>query len=207
MEFDPDSMSTRDVYLKMVSLITPRPIAWVSTLSQTGVANLAPYSFFNGIGANPPSLMFAPVNRRDGSRKDSLLNVENNGQFVVNVVSFEQAESMNQTSADFDSETSEFSACGLTPLESMKVSPPRVAEAKASFECELLQTLHLGTGPAGANLVIGRIVMIHVADEVVTESGEVLPESLDTIGRLGGAGYSRTTDRFDLQRPDPPTAS
>ena len=201
MQYDPTEMSVRDVYLKMVQLITPRPIAWVSTISDAGVQNLAPYSFFNGIGANPPTVVFCPVNRRDGSRKDSLLNVESNGEFVVNIVPYSLREQMNQSSADYDFETSEFEACGLTAIESVKVKPPRVAEAPAAMECKLHQSMHLGTGAGGANLVIGEVVMIHVQDSVLNDDGTLNPDELDVIGRLGGAGYSRTTERFDMQRP------
>ena len=113
MQFNPADMGIRDVYTLMVQLITPRPIAWVSTVSKSGVTNLAPYSFFNGVGANPPSVLFCPVNRRDGTRKHSLLNVLETGEFVVNLVSFDNAEIMNQTSADFEQEQSEIDALGI----------------------------------------------------------------------------------------------
>ena len=113
MQFDPSDMGIRDVYTLMVQLITPRPIAWVSSVSKTGVTNLAPYSFFNGVGANPPSVLYCPVNRRDGSQKDSLLNVLDTKEFVVNVVSAANAEIMNQSSADFESEVSEFEALDI----------------------------------------------------------------------------------------------
>jgi flavin reductase (DIM6/NTAB) family NADH-FMN oxidoreductase RutF len=201
MLIDPEQASIRDVHSYMVSLITPRPIAWVATVSAAGEMNLAPFSYFNGVGANPPTLMFCPANRRDGSPKDTLANVEQTRQFTVNLVSFAQAEAMNQTSADYDSRVSEFATCGVVGTPSVKVGPPRVKDSLASFECELLQVLKLGSGPAGANVVIGQIVLLHVADEVLDANGRVNAAKLDTIGRLGGQAYLRTTDRFELERP------
>lgn len=203
MKFDPTEMGVRDVYTLMVQLITPRPIAWVSSISEAGVTNLAPYSFFNGVGANPPSVLFCPVNRRDGSQKDSLINVLETGEFVVNVVSSANAELMNQTSADFDSEISEFAELDIATSDSIKVKPPRVAASLAQFECKLLQHIELAKGPAGANVVIGEIVMLHVDDSIINE-GIVLPSDIDTVGRLGGKSYAKTTDRFELDRPPAP---
>lgn len=201
MLIDPEQSSVRDVYSYLVGLITPRPIAWVATLSAREELNLAPFSFFNGVGANPPTLMFCPANRRDGSPKDTLVNVEQTKQFTVNLVSFAQAEVMNQTSAEHDSRVSEFAACGVAGTPSDKVQPPRVKDSLASFECELLQILKLGSGPAGANVVIGKIVLMHISDEVLDADGRVNAAKLDTIGRLGGQAYVRTTDRFELERP------
>lgn len=203
MQFDPTNMSIRDIYSLMVQLITPRPIAWVSSISSDGVTNLAPYSFFNGVGANPPSVMFCPVNRRDGSQKDSLSNVLATKEFVVNVVSAADAEKMNQSSADYDSEVSEFEAIGIETLPSEKVRPPRVASSLAQFECRLLKHLELASGPAGANVVIGQIVMLHVDDSII-DNGVLDPAMLDNVGRLGGKAYTKTTDRFELDRPTVP---
>jgi flavin reductase (DIM6/NTAB) family NADH-FMN oxidoreductase RutF len=203
MKFDPTEMGIRDVYTLMVQLITPRPIAWVSSISEAGVTNLAPYSFFNGVGANPPSVLFCPVNRRDGSQKDSLINVLETSEFVVNVVSSNHAELMNQTSADFDSEISEFDHLDIATNDSIKVKPPRVAASLAQFECKLLQHIELAKGPGGANVVIGEIVMLHVDDSIIND-GIVLPADIDTVGRLGGKSYAKTTDRFELDRPPAP---
>ena len=203
MQFDPSTMGIRDVYTLMVQLITPRPIAWVSSVSKDGVNNLAPYSFFNGIGANPPSLLYCPVNRRDGSKKDSLLNVLDTKEFVVNVVSAADAELMNNTSADYDSNISEIEALNIETVDSTIVQPPRVASSLAQFECKLLQHIELADGPAGANVVIGEIVMLHVNDAVIEEN-VVDPAKLDNVGRLGGKAYTRTTDRFELDRPPLP---
>jgi len=189
------------MYRIMISVITPRPIAWVSTLSPHGIPNLAPFSFFNGVAANPPTVVFSCVNRRDGSKKDTVLNIEQTPEFVVNVVSFDQAGPMNRCSEEFPYEVNEFEKCGLTGLASEKVQPPRVKEAKVHLECVLHQMVHVGTGPLAANLVIGRIVLMHVADCVLGTDGLPDPQKLDAIGRMGGEGYTRTTELFELPRP------
>lgn len=198
-----DSAKPRDIYSWMVHLITPRPIAWVSTLSKEGIANLAPYSFFNGVGSNPPSLLFCPANRRDGSPKDTLANVEATGEFVVNIVTEDLAGPMNQSSAECYAEIDEFELCQLQSAASKRVRVPRVERAVAAFECELMQTIHLGHGPGGANVVIGRIVEIFFDDSLLDANGIPVLTQLETIGRLGGESYVRTTDRFTLPRPSP----
>ncbi len=198
MILDTSEIRPRDVYRHLINIITPRPIAWVSTQSKNGVPNLAPFSFFNGVGSTPPSLLFCPANKRDGSPKDTLRNIEETGQFVVNIVSNELAERMHNTSAEYDFETSEFDACGLSAVPSEKVRVPRVGEASASIECELLQTIHLESGPGAANIVIGRILIMRVDDAAVNDDGWADAEKMDTIGRMGGGGYTRTRDRFEF---------
>ncbi len=204
MELDPDHMRTRDIYGWMVDLITPRPIAWVSTISSDGICNLAPFSFFNGVGANPPLLMFCPANNRDGKPKDTLANIQGNGQFVVNLVTMDVAEAMNLTSTEFDADVDEYESSGIEKVASAHVRPPRVANSAAAMECVLHQAIQLGHGAGGANLVIGRIVCFHVRDDLVNECGELIAERLHTIGRLGGSRYTTTTDRFQLTRPPRP---
>ncbi|HTL52079.1 MAG TPA: flavin reductase family protein [Planctomycetota bacterium] len=201
MNLDPASVTPREVYRLMISCITPRPIAWVSTVSPRGIPNLAPFSFFNGVGANPPTVVFCPVNRRDGSRKDTLINIEATPEFVVNVVPYSLAGPMNESSAELPYEVSEFDSTGLTAEPAFKVKAPRVKEAPVHFECVLHQIVPVGEGALGANLVIGRIVWINVADRVLGADGQVDPQKLDTIGRMGGNLYSRTTERFELPRP------
>ena len=205
MQIDPDTLQPHEFYRYLVQVITPRPIAWVSTVSPGGVSNLAPYSFFNGVGANPPSVVFSPVNNRHGEKKDTLRNVEANGQFVVNIVSNSLAEQMNQCAYEYGYEVSEFEHAGLTPLACEAVAPPRVAEAQAAMECELIQIVPVGEGPLAANLVIGRVVRMHLAEGLCDEAGVIDPGRLDTIGRMGGADYSTTRDRFAMPRPESPT--
>lgn len=201
MQLDPEALEVRDRYLLMIGLIQPRPIAWVSTISPEGKLNLAPFSFFTGICANPMTVCFAPVNDRNGKKKDTLLNVETTKQFVVNIATEENAEKMNQTSAPYAYGVSEFEKAGLSPLPSIKVKPPRVAESPAAYECELVQIVRLGEGPLSGNLIIGRVVQIHVDDRIYN-SGKIRHQDLKTIGRMEGAWYSKTQDAFELPRPE-----
>lgn len=204
MQINPADIQPHEFYRYLVQVITPRPIAWVSTISPGGVTNLAPFSFFNGVGANPPSVVFSPVNNRHGEKKDTLKNIEANGQFVVNVVSRALAERMNQTAYEYGYEVSEFEQAGLTSAASERVAPPRVADAPVAMECELMQVVPVGEGALAANLVIGRIVMMHLADDACNAEGVVDPAVLDTVGRMGGADYSTTRDRFEMPRPAGP---
>ena len=201
MDLDPESLEVRDRYLLMIGMIQPRPIAWVSTISPDGKTNLAPFSFFTGICANPMTLCFAPVNDRHGKKKDTLLNVEATKQFVVNFATEANAEKMNQSSAPYAYGVSEIEKTGLTALPSIKVKPPRIAESPAAYECELLQIVTLGEGPLAGNLIIGKVVQIHV-DEQIYNGGKIRHQDMKTIGRMEGAWYSRTQDAFELPRPE-----
>lgn len=194
-------MSARDVYQLMIGLITPRPIAWVTTVSARGIVNLAPFSFFSGVSASPPTLAFSCVNRRDGSKKDTIRNLEVVPEFVVNLCSYDQREAVNESSAEVDYEVDELALCGLTPAPSQKVRPPCVAQAPAHLECKVHQIVQVGEGPLAAHLVIGEILLISLREDVLTEKGSVDSEKLDTIGRMGGIAYTRTRDVFELLRP------
>lgn len=201
MLLDFASLRPREAYAWMISTILPRPVAWVSTMSADGKTNLAPFSFFQGITANPPTLMFVPVNTRDGTKKDTVRNIEQVPEFVVNLVPFALAEQMNATSAMLPYGESEFDAFRIVAAPSERVRPPRVAAAPVAFECTLDRIIHIGEGPLAANVIFGRILVAHVADGVIAADG--LPDSakLDLIGRLGGEGFTRTQDRFDMERP------
>lgn len=201
MRFDPLQVSVRDMYQLLIGLVTPRPIAWVTSLSPNGITNLAPFSFFNAITANPPTLVFSCANRRDGSKKDTIRNIEAVPQFVVNVCSYDQREAMNDTSAELDYEVNELETFGLTGVPSETIAPCRVAESKAQFECVVHQIVQVGQGSLAANLVIGRITMIHARDELFASDGSIDAAKLDTIGRMGGSQYTRTTELFSMARP------
>jgi flavin reductase (DIM6/NTAB) family NADH-FMN oxidoreductase RutF len=201
MVLDFAALRPRDAYGWMISTILPRPIAWVSTVSLDGKTNLAPFSFFQGVTANPPTLMFVPVNNRDGVKKDTVRNIEQVPEFVVNLVPFALAEQMNQTSAGLPYGDSEFEAFGIAAAPSERVRPPRGAGAPVAFECTLDRIVQLGEGPLAANVVFGRILIAHVSDRVLGADGKPEAGKLDLIGRLGGDGYTRTTDRFALERP------
>ncbi len=198
MQFNPEQADPSLVYSMMIRAITPRPIAWVSTISANGISNLAPFSYFNGLCSRPAALMFSPVNRADGSKKDTVRNIEDNGQFVVNVVPFVVAERMFKTAGDFEYEESEFEIAGLTPQPSEQIEPPRVAESPIQFECELMQIVPVGEGPLAANVIIGKILLMNIDDAVLDEMGKIDPQRVDTIGRMGGRTYCRTSDRFTL---------
>jgi len=200
MIIDPATTPRTDVYSLMIRCIAPRPIAWVSTTSREGVLNLAPFSFFNGVASNPPALLFVTSRHDHGGKKDTLLNVEATGQFVVNMVPEALAEVMNITATEYPLGISEFEKAGLTPAPSERVTPPRLKESPINFECELLDTMHIGVdGAGGGTIVVGRIVLIHV-DESVLKDGKVDYELYHPIGRLGGMEYTRTRDRFTMVR-------
>jgi len=144
MQLDPETLAVRDRYLLMIATILPRPIAWVATVSPEGKPNLAPFSFFTGICANPMTVCFAPVNDRNGKKKDTLINIEATGQFTVNIVNEKNAEKMNATSAPYAYGVNEFEQCGVTAITSAIVKPPRVKESPVSYECELQQIVMIG---------------------------------------------------------------
>lgn len=200
MELDPESLPLPERYGLMISVIEPRPIAWVSTQDSQGRLNLAPFSFFTGITAKPMSVCFAPVCNREGKKKDTLLNVEETGQFVVNVVTETLAERMNQTSADYPRGVSEFEKAGLTPEPSLKVKPPRVKESPVSLECELIKIVTVSEGPLGGSLVLGRVVHARLHD-AIWKDGRIHHRDLKAVGRLEGSWYARTGDDFEMPRP------
>lgn len=203
MTIDPEQHTPNDVYKLMVGAIVPRPIAFVSTLSAAGVRNLAPFSFFTAVSANPPVICFSPMVRAsDGQRKDTLHNIEATGEFVVNVVSEEFARQMNQCSAEFPPDVDEFAISGLTPVASELVKPPRVRESHIQMECRLLQVVHVSPKPLGGSLVLGEVLRFHV-DETLFDDFRIDPGRLRAIGRMGGPIYARTTDRFEMPRPTP----
>ena len=201
MELDPQTLGTREMYEWMITTIIPRPIAWVSTISPDGVTNLAPFSFFQGVCARPPTLLFCPANDRRGNPKDTLRNVRETGEFVVNLVSSAQVEAMNATAATLPYGESEFSRFGVGQLPSLRIRPPRVAGSPVSFECELDRIIAVGEGPVAGHVVLGRIVQFHVADEVLGPDGKPDPERLGLVGRLGRDEYVSLGERFRLDRP------
>jgi flavin reductase (DIM6/NTAB) family NADH-FMN oxidoreductase RutF len=201
MLFEFDKITPEIGYKLLTSTITPRPIAWISTLGLNGVVNAAPFSFFNAMGHTPPTVAVGLV--KDGVRgwKDTARNILDTGEFVVNLVPEALAEAMNATSAAVGPEVSELGLAGLEAAASLHVKPPRIAAAPVAFECEMLSSVV--TGPM-QTVVIGRVVAAHIADEVVldAERGYIDTPALGLIGRMHGAGwYARSTDLFQLERP------
>lgn len=202
MRLDLPSLKPRDAYRWLTSTILPRPIAWVSTISLEGRTNLAPFSFFQGVTAAPPSLLFIPVNTRDGAKKDTVRNLEQVPEFVVNVVPFALAETMNACAALLPYGESEFSTFGIEAAPSVKVRPPRVALSPVNFECRVHEIVRVGEGPLAAHVVIGLILSMQVEDAVLGADGFPDSTKLDLVGRLGGEMYTRTRETFTLARPD-----
>ena len=198
--FDPETLALPERYGLMISIIQPRPIAWVSTIGKTGSINLAPFSFFTGITAKPMTICFCPVRNREGKKKDTLINIEDTKQFTVNVVNEENAHKMNQTSADYPYGVNEFEKAGLATIPSVKIKPPRVKESPVSMECELVQVVTISDGPLGGNLEIGKVVYLHISD-TIWKNNSISHKDLKAIGRLEGSFYTKVTDIFEMPRP------
>lgn len=195
MNIDPSDHSTADNYKLLTNIVVPRPIAWVTSMNADGVVNLAPFSFFNAIGSEPLFLMISVAHNRDGSLKDTGRNIVASGEFVVNMVTEDLMAAMNLSAADFPAQESELHASGLHEAPSMRVAVPRMAEAQASMECRLHSAQHFGN----YTLIIGEVVMFHVADHLVGERLHI--NGFNPIGRMGApAFYCRTEDRFEVPR-------
>lgn len=201
MEMDVKSASVLEVYHALVGTVVPRPIAWVTTLNASGVVNLAPFSFFNTFGANPPVVVFSPTLRRDGTKKDTLRNLEQLGEFVLNSAIEPLAEKVNLSSKELAPEESEVTLTGLKTIPAMRVRPPRIAESPVHLEGVVRQIIPIGSGPISANLVIGEIVHIHIEDGILDSHGRVDPRRLRAIARLGGDYFCRSADLFEMPRP------
>lgn len=200
MELDLEGEHADRAYPILASLVTPRPIAWVTTRSPEGAINAAPFSFFNLFGANPPILGFAPGDRDDGTPKDTARNIRLTHEFVVNLVDEAVAEAMNKTAASLPYGENELERAGLTTAPCSLVKVPRIAEAPASLECTEWGTLQIG----GNRLIIGLIHRVHLRDELFDEEKlRVHTERLATIGRMASPHwYCRTRDRFEMIRPE-----
>jgi flavin reductase (DIM6/NTAB) family NADH-FMN oxidoreductase RutF len=199
MELDLENQFADRAYPILASLVTPRPIAFVTTLSPHGKVNAAPFSFFNLLGADPPILAFAPGDRDDGTPKDTALNIRLTHEFVVNLVDESIAEAMNKCAASFPYGENELVHAGLHACESSVVKPPRIAEAPVSLECKEWGTLHIGDN----RMIIGLIKRVHLRDELFdAEKKRVKNEKLFLIGRMASPHwYCRTRDRFEMIRP------
>ena len=201
MIYDPAEHPFSETHKLMIGSIVPRPIALVSTTSNNGINNLAPFSYFNGVCSRPPTIMFAPARRGwDGKEKDTLINIRDTKEFSINIVSEDIGEKMVKCSTDYDKEIDEYSESGLSPLPSKKIKPPIVSESKISFECILNQIVQIGKDDAGSGfIVIGTIVLFHIDDEVY-DNGRIILDKLQPLGRVAGNGYVRATNAFDIIR-------
>ncbi|MDH3300951.1 MAG: flavin reductase family protein [Acidimicrobiia bacterium] len=195
-----DELQGVDGYKLVTGLVVPRPIGWIGSTSPEGVNNLAPYSFFNAVSGDPPTVIFS-AGAGPGTRKDTADNVKASGEFTVNIVTDEVAEAMNVTSAAVPAAIDEFAHAGLTPVSGVVVGAPRVAEAKAQMECRVTHHLHIGREGGGNRLFVGEVVAFHVNEDLL-DGTRVDQAALAAIGRHVGNGYSRTHDLFTMIRPD-----
>jgi flavin reductase (DIM6/NTAB) family NADH-FMN oxidoreductase RutF len=206
MNLTPSELDRSQRYRLMIGSIIPRPIAFVSTISSQGQLNLAPFSFFSGVGSNPMSLLFCPGNKADGTEKDTLRNCKpvdegGTGEFVVNLAVESYIREVSAAAEPLKHGESEFDLTGLGSASSSIVRPPRVAASPLAYECRTRQVLRLAEGsPGGANIVIGNIVSIHIDDDLLNDRLDVDPDRLQAIGRMGGITYCRTADRFEVPR-------
>jgi flavin reductase (DIM6/NTAB) family NADH-FMN oxidoreductase RutF len=191
MEIDLSSMLPQDAHDLLGSAIIPRPIAWVSSVNTAGQVNLAPFSFFSGVTWNPPTLSFSVINRSDGSRKDTVLNIEETGNFVVNTVAEEMGTLTVETSSTLPRGIDEAREARITLTESTVIAAPRVKDAPIAFECELDRIIQAGTGPNGANLVLGRIKLMHVNEDILEPEMKVNWEKARLLGRLSGTKFCK----------------
>ena len=204
MELDPAALDQPSRYKLLIGCIVPRPIAFVSTVSPDGRHNLAPFSFFNGVGSDPMMLLFCPANKADGTEKDTLRNCKpvaegGTGEFVVNIVSESFERQMAACAEPLAYGESEFELSGLHAAASARVRPARVADSPVCFECRTLQVIRTNPRkPAGGNVVLGEVVHVFVRDDVINERLHTDPAKLRAIGRMGGTGYCRTNERFEM---------
>ena len=193
------SIKPSEAYKLLTGAIIPRPIALVSTVSKEGVGNLAPFSFFNGICSNPACLMISIARKPDGSKKDTLINIEQTGQFVVNSSSSWIGRPMVESSAAYPYGVDELLEVGLTPLSSRLVKPVRVKESAIHFECEVLKSIEIGDGaPGSATVVFGKILMMHI-HKAAYKDGKIIATELSSLARLSGFNYALMGDAFEMK--------
>ena len=201
---EPNSISTQDLHQLLLTAIAPRPIAFASTVDIEGNINLSPFSFFNVFSANPPILVFSPARRgSNNTTKHSLDNVKEVKEVCINIVNFEIVEQMSLASTEYDKGINEFIKSGLTPIASLKILPPRVAESPVSFECVVEQIIALGTEGGAGNLVICRVVNVHLNKNYLGEDGKLDTIKLYLVARLGKNWYARITKDalFEIEKP------
>jgi flavin reductase (DIM6/NTAB) family NADH-FMN oxidoreductase RutF len=203
--FDPETLETRDLHKLLLSAVAPRPIAFASTIDSKGNVNLSPFSYFNVFSSNPPILIFSPSRRvRDNTTKHTLQNADETREVVINMVDYSIVEQMSQSSNEYAKGVNEFTKTGLTQVSSLKVKPPRVLESPVSFECVVDNIISLGENGGAGQLVIAKVVHIHVNSELLDSNDQIDPTKLDLVARLGGDWYTRVSKEsmFTISKPE-----
>ncbi|WP_396178122.1 flavin reductase family protein [Flavobacterium sp.] len=201
MEFNPENLHQKEVYKLLTGLIIPRPIAWVSTINEEGMANLAPFSYFNAVGDDPPHVMIS-ISRSGHLNKDTLNNILNNKEFVVNMVTEDLAEKMNLTAHPLQPHESEFDFADIAIGNSKKVRPPLVANSPVSMECEMVHHYNLENHKnGGSTIIIGRVIYFHIKDDILLDHFHVDLTKYQPISRLSGANYAKLGELFTIKRP------
>ena len=201
---DPNSITTAELHSILLTAVAPRPIAFASTVDTNGNVNLSPFSFFNVFSANPPILIFSPARRvKNNTTKHTLENVKTTKEVVINIVNFPIVEQMSLSSTEYDLGINEFIKSGLTPVPSVKVTPPRVAESPVSFECVVDDIIELGKEGGAGNLVISRVVCIHINNKYTDANGNLDTKKLDLVARMGGSWYARIIEESLFEIPKP----
>lgn len=201
MELDFTTATPLERYKILTAVVVPRPIAWITTLDRQGTINAAPFSFFNAVGADPALVAIGIGNRSRGLPKDTVLNIRETGEFVINLVTDSNAAAMNVTAAEFAHGVNELEMAGLTTVPSTKVRPPRIAESPVHLECREVQTIEIGR----SRILIGEVIAVHIEDAYYdADKGYVAAEKLAAVGRMHGRGwYARTSDLFEIPRIKP----
>ena len=202
-KFATKDLDIKSVYHLLISGISPRPIALVGSMNNKGSSNLAPFSFFNAFGANPPIVGFSPaLSGRTGLPKDTLLNIKETKEFTISIVNSYMVEQISLSSCEFDRNTDEFIKSGLTKIESKKIKPYGVLESHFIMECKLYDIIELGSKPASGNLILGEVIHFHVAESILNDNNQIDPYKLDPIARNGGNWYTEAKKGlFELKKP------
>jgi len=204
LTIDPKDISQPKLHHYLLAAVAPRPIAFASTIDEEGNVNLSPFSFFNVFSSNPPVMIFSPARSgRDNTTKDTLDNVLKVPETVINIVNHPIVEQMSLSSTAYDKGVNEFVKSGLTQVDSEKVKPPRVGEAPVAFECKVDQVIALGDGPGAGNLVIARVVLMHLQEEYLDDEGRLDTKKLDLVGRMGGSWYNHANGEALFEIPKP----
>ncbi len=200
MEINVKDLEPSMIYKMMISSIVPRPIAWVSTISKEGILNIAPFSYYAGVSSVPPLVMISIGKKETKEKKDTWQNIEETGEFVINIVTKELVDKMNITSLPFEKEIDEFEKAGLTPIDSDFIKAPRIKESPVNIECRKFEIIEIGK----MGMVLGEILKFHIKDDLINEKGYIDTTKLEIVGRLGGANYCLITkeNTFQLKKPD-----